>query len=171
MEENVSLISLLHNAYRLADAADATLRRRIQEREGFPTFRHADELHLAETQNHKALLAQCLARYGETPERPSTDQASATSFPAGMLWHGANESLVEALQQDYLTEQAQIITCHALIEAAALIGDSQTLMACETILRDENRRAHQISNNLPIALAVQFSEMTYRGGKSSTLSR
>jgi ferritin-like metal-binding protein YciE len=68
-------------------------------------------------------------------------------------------SVVDAMRLDYMIGQFEIITYQALIEAAAQTGDVKTLDVCEHILMEENRRANQISRNLPVAMAVHLSEL------------
>jgi ferritin-like metal-binding protein YciE len=160
-ELNHSLTALLHDAYCMEQAVESLLCCRIQERGAYPGFRQADEQHLVRTRRHKEYLSFCLQRYGMTPRAGQSviELLLANRAPSAT---DAEGSLVDAMRLDYMIGQFEIITYQALIEAAAQTGDVKTLDVCEHILMEENRRANQISRNLPVAMAVHLSELALR---------
>lgn len=163
MKMSQCVTNLLHDAYCMEQASEMVLLHRVQERSAFPLFQMADQQHLSETRLHLQQIASCLERYGDLPAAcgPETERMLHNPVPAPP--DASSDQIIKNFMVDYAAEQFEIITYQALIEAAAQVGDVQTVEIAEQILRDEQRRAARISRNLPIVVAAHLSETAALG--------
>src|SRR5690606_39156683 len=76
--------------------------------------------------------------------------ASITGMMGGMSTGMARDQLVKNAITDYATEHFEIACYTALITAARDYGDADTVLACESIRRDEQEMAQWLEQRLPI---------------------
>jgi rubrerythrin len=62
---------------------------------------------------------------------------------------------------DFATEQFEVVSYQALIEAASQVGDVQTARVCEQIMREDQAMADRIVRSLPIVVAAQLAKQEF----------
>jgi ferritin-like metal-binding protein YciE/glucose/arabinose dehydrogenase len=149
MKSKDTLIGWLNDAYAMEQVLIPVLENHAEDAKDFPDVAAADRRHLEETRRHAELVKGCIERLGEKP-------STAKSLLGQMLGAGQSvatgmfrDEVVKNFLSDYAAESFEIASYRALIAAARALGDEETARVCEEILRDEERMAAWLTENLP----------------------
>ena len=149
------LIAWLTDAYAMEQTRAQVLVCRVTDTLRLPALQHLEERHLAETRRHAALVAGCVARLGGTPSGITSARGMAAGTVQPPLTALATDTLVKHCLADYATEQFEVIAYQALIEAAAQLGETETVLVCLGILAEDQAMADALVHHLPSVIAVQ----------------
>jgi ferritin-like metal-binding protein YciE len=149
MKSKETLRAWLNDAYAMEQALIPVLENHAKDAEDFPEVAAADRRHLEETRRHAELVKGCIERLGG-------EVSTAKSLLGQMLGAGQSvatgafrDEVVKNFLSDYAAESFEIASYRALIAAARAVGDEETARVCEGILRDEERMAAWLTENLP----------------------
>lgn len=150
MKRRETLLAWLNDAHAMELALIPVLENHAKDADKhFPEVAAADRRHLKETRRHAELVRGCIERLGE---KPSTAKSllgqvlgAGQSVATGMF----RDEVVKNFLSDFAAENFEIASYRALIAAARELGDEETARVCEEILRDEERMASWLTENLP----------------------
>jgi ferritin-like metal-binding protein YciE len=129
--------------------AEQMLKAQASRIEHYPKIKARIEQHLQETLGQQKLLAGCIERLGGKPSAMKDVMGKVMAF--GQAAGGAlnSDEIVKGAIAGYVFENLEIATYTALIAAAQIAGDQETVRVCEEILPQEEAMARWILENLP----------------------
>jgi ferritin-like metal-binding protein YciE len=148
-ELNENLIDWLRDAHAMEQQAEQMLKAQASRIEHYPKVKARIEQHLQETLGQQKLLAGCIERLGGKPSAMKDVMGKVMAF--GQAAGGAlnSDEIVKGAIAGYVFENLEIATYTALIAAAQIAGDQETVRVCEEILPQEEAMARWILENLP----------------------
>lgn len=148
-ELNENLIDWLRDAHAMEQQAEQMLKAQASRIEHYPKIKARIEEHLQETLGQQKLLAGCIERLGGKPSAMKDVMGKVMAF--GQAAGGAlnSDEIVKGAIAGYVFENLEIATYTALIAAAQIAGDQETVRVCEEILPQEEAMARWILENLP----------------------
>lgn len=151
MNENqkTALIAWLRDAHAMELGLVDSLEQQIKEIEGDTPMKIRLQEHLAETQNHAALVKGCLARYN-TESSPAKNWGS--KMGAALSEFGMNmteDAKVKAVLGSYSAEHFEIAVYISIKSAALSLGDFETASVCDEIMDDEEDMADWLLEQIP----------------------
>jgi ferritin-like metal-binding protein YciE len=148
-ELNENLIDWLRDAHAMEQQAEQMLKAQASRIEHYPKIKARIEQHLQETLGQQKLLAGCIERLGGKPSAMKDVMGKVMAF--GQAAGGAlnSDEIVKGAIAGYVFENLEIATYTALIAAAKIAGDQETVRVCEEILPQEEAMARWILENLP----------------------
>jgi ferritin-like metal-binding protein YciE len=151
-------LAWLNDAYAMENSLIHTLEQRIKEAKDHPTIRARDEQHLAETRRHAELVKGCIERLGGKTSTLKAGMSSVMGVVQGLSTAAAKDTLVKNCLADYGAEQFEVASYTALIAGAQALGDQETAMVCQEILREDQAMADWIIANLPAVVQETLQE-------------
>ena len=131
------LIPILQNHAADLDAAIPGAAARIRE-------------HISETQQHADRVKRCLQILNESPSTMKSTFSSIVGAVEGRATTAFRDVLVKNALMDYASEQFEIACYRALAAAARHLGYAEIATLCEQNLRDEERMAEWLDQQLPM---------------------
>jgi ferritin-like metal-binding protein YciE len=122
-----------------ADALDAEI----------PGAAAAIREHISETQQHAERVKRCLQILNESPSQVKSTLSSLIGSAEGRATRAFRDELVKNALADYASEQFEIACYRSLAAAARHLGYAEIADLCEQNLRDEERMARWIDQQLP----------------------
>jgi ferritin-like metal-binding protein YciE/glucose/arabinose dehydrogenase len=144
-----TLIAWLNDAYAMEQALIPVLENHAKDAKDFPDVAAADRRHLEETRRHAERVKGCIERLGETPSTAKSLLGQMLGAGQSVATGAFRDEVVKNFLSDYAAENFEIASYRALIAAARAVGDEETARTCEQILRDEERMAAWLTENLP----------------------
>lgn len=114
----------------------------------FPKVHAATLKHLAETENHAALIASCLETLEAHPSKLKTGFAKVTSFFGDMPTSLAYDTVIKNGITEFASEHQEIASYTALIDAATALGFPDIAATCRKILAEEKAQAKHLGSQL-----------------------
>lgn len=147
LKEN--LLDWLRDAHAMEQQAEQMLKAQASRIEHYPKIKARIEEHLQETLGQQKLLVGCIERLGGKPSAMKDVMGKVMAF--GQAAGGAlnSDEIVKGAIAGYVFENLEIATYTALISAAQIVGDADTVRVCEEILPQEEAMARWILENLP----------------------
>jgi ferritin-like metal-binding protein YciE len=147
LKEN--LLDWLRDAHAMEQQAEQMLKAQASRIEHYPKIKARIEEHLQETLGQQKLLVGCIERLGGKPSAMKDVMGKVMAF--GQAAGGAlnSDEIVKGAIAGYVFENLEIATYTALISAAQIVGDTETVRVCEEILPQEEAMAKWILENLP----------------------
>jgi ferritin-like metal-binding protein YciE len=144
-----NLLDWLRDAHAMEQQAEQMLKAQASRIEHYPKIKARIEEHLQETLGQQKLLVGCIERLGGKPSAMKDVMGKVIAF--GQAAGGAlnSDEIVKGAIAGYVFENLEIATYTALISAAQIVGDAETVRVCEEILPQEEAMARWILENLP----------------------
>lgn len=149
------LISDLRDAHAMETQITKALESQIKDTDKHPQIQARIQEHLEETRIHAQRMADCLSAYNEAPSSVKSLGAKAMGNVMGAAGGSRSDALAKTARDDYMTEHLEIATYLLLIAEAQALGDTSTVLAAQSNLRDEMRMADWLEQHM--AEAVVFS--------------
>jgi ferritin-like metal-binding protein YciE len=138
------LVPILQNHATDLDAAVPGAAARIRE-------------HISETQQHADRVKRCLQILNESPSQMKSTFSSIMGAVEGRATTAFRDVLVKNALMDYASEQFEVACYRALIAAARQLGYAEIASLCEQNLRDEERMAEWVDQQLPMLVGRTLS--------------
>ncbi len=142
----------LNDAYSMEQSISKVLENHVQDAKDYPLIQTQLQKHLEQTRHHAEIIKGCIERLGESPSTIKSGMANITGMLGGVSTGMAKDELVKNAISDYATEHFEIACYTALITAAQDYGDVDTVLACESIRRDEEEMAQWLEQQLPVVV-------------------
>jgi ferritin-like metal-binding protein YciE len=144
-----NLLDWLRDAHAMEQQAEQMLKAQASRIEHYPKIKARIEQHLQETLGQQKLLVGCIERLGGRPSAMKDAMGKVMAF--GQAAGGAfnSDEIIKGAIAGYVFENLEIATYTALISAAQIVGDTETVRVCEEILPQEEAMAKWILENLP----------------------
>jgi ferritin-like metal-binding protein YciE len=156
---NELLITWLNDAYAMETTLVKVLEHRAKAAKDFPEVQAMDEQHLEETKQHAEMVKGCIERLGGSPSSVKSALGKMLALADVPMSAMAEDELVKNCLKDYAAEHFEVASYRALIEAASLLGDQETVRVCEQILQEDQAMADRIMASLPMVVASQTREL------------
>ncbi len=158
-------VAWLNDAYSMEQSISKVLENHVKDAKDYPLLQTQLQKHLEKTRDHAEIIKGCIERLGESPSTIKSGMASITGMMQGMSTGMAKDELVKNAISDYATEHFEIASYTALIAAARDYGDADTVLACESIRRDEQEMAQWLEQRLPIIVQETLRSESESGKK------
>ncbi len=152
---NGFLASWLKDAYSMENGIVHTLENHVKDAKDYPTVQSKLQDHLEKTQCHAGMVKECIERLGDSPSSIKSALGNIMGSVQGVASGPTQDEIVKNALADYATEHFEIACYRSLIAAAQTYGDTETVRACESILRDEEDMARWLDMNIP-TMTVEY---------------
>lgn len=144
-----NLLDWLRDAHAMEQQAEQMLKAQASRIEHYPKVKARIEQHIEETLGQQKMLVGCIERLGGKPSAMKDVMGKVMAF--GQAAGGAlnSDEIIKGAIAGYVFENLEIATYTALISAAQIVGDAETVRVCEEILPQEEAMAKWILENLP----------------------
>lgn len=158
MAHDQMYLTWLYDAYAMEQALVPILESHARDAADYPEVQNRIFGHIEETRRHMELLRGCIERNGGSVN--NVRQSAANTPPGGQQTQasGAADAVVKNGLVDYAAEHFEIAAYTALIAAGYQRGDTETVQACERILRDERQMASWLEDNLPVTVRTLLAQ-------------
>jgi ferritin-like metal-binding protein YciE len=106
--------------------------------------------HISETQQHADRVKRCLQILNESPSQVKSTLSALVGAVEGRATSAFRDVLVKNTLMDIGAERFEIACYQALIAAARQLGYPEIVSLCEQNLRDEERMADWLEQQLPL---------------------
>lgn len=152
------LTSWLNDAYAMEKALVPVLENHAKDAEHQPDVRERDLQHAEETKRHATMVEQCLERLGEKPSRTKSVLGKMMGEMQAVSTGMFKDEVVKNFIADYAAEHFEIASYRSLVAAARELGEEEIARTCEEILKDEERMAGWLEENMPRAVSMAMGE-------------
>jgi len=98
-------------------------------------------------------------RIGATPSKAKSLMGTVFGAMQAPMTGMARDEIVKNFLVDHAAEQFEVASYRALVAAAREIGDEETALICEEILREDEAMAAWIMDNLPRIVQERMREL------------
>jgi ferritin-like metal-binding protein YciE len=154
------VVAWLNDAHAMEQGIAEVLERHAADAKDHQQMYARVQQHLEETRRHAELVKSCLERMGEQPSGIKTGMASVMGAVQGMSTKMAKDELIKNTLHDYGTEHFEIACYTSLMAAAQDLGDQETAMVCQQILREEQAMAEFLFQQIP-PVTVEMLQMEH----------
>jgi ferritin-like metal-binding protein YciE len=158
-----TLIGWLNDAYAMEKGLVQVLENHANDVKDRPEMYRKIAQHLEQTKMHAERVRECVERLGGSVSTVKTAMGAVSGFFQGRSTGVSPDELVKNALSDYAAEHFEIASYKALIVAARLLGESQVVQVCETILRDEEDMAKWLEQGLPNVVQEYLNVQTAVG--------
>lgn len=152
MTQRETLVAWLNDAYGTEENLAKVLEHQIKDAANQPMIQSRLESHLDETRHHADLVQQCIERLGGSVSTTKSVMGKMSGMFQGMGTGGSDDEMIKNLLADASMEHFEIACYKALIAGAEAAGEADVADTCRQILRDEERMAQWIEEQLPTAV-------------------
>lgn len=152
------LVNWLQDAYAMEHQVVQTLEGQVKATADHPDVQERIQQHLDESRQHEQRMAERLSAYEVKPSGVKSVGATVAGSLMGMAGGAHSDPLVKMARDDYMTEHMEIAAYGALIAAAQAYGDTDTIQAAQSNLRDEWRMSDWLERHLADAVLYQFQQ-------------
>ena len=152
METRDEMMDWLRDAYAMERAQEIALNKQAHNETSEPALRQQMAMHLAETRAHAAALEGCLRMLGSDTSFFKTAVSTSMAAVQGVSTAFARDERVKDLLAAYTSEHFEIACYQALRTAAEMLGETEVVEMCDSILPDEERMAEWLAANLPMVI-------------------
>jgi ferritin-like metal-binding protein YciE len=142
------VLAWLKDAYAMETALVPILENHAKDAKQHPHVAERDRQHADETRRHAEMVKECIERLGDSPSAVKTGMGSLIGNMQSVATGMFQDELVKNFLSDYAAEHFEIAAYRALVAGAREIGDEQTAMTCERILREEEAMAAFLEQHL-----------------------
>jgi ferritin-like metal-binding protein YciE len=157
--EEERLLMWLNDAYALEKALMPILENHAKDASRHPHVRKRDLEHLAETKRHAKLVKECIAELGEKPSAGRKAIGRLAGAINSVNTEPFQDEMVRNFLADYAAEHLEIASYRALVVTAHEAGYPEIAKKCREILKDEQKMAEWIEDNLPDAVRATLAEL------------
>jgi ferritin-like metal-binding protein YciE len=129
------------------------------EQAGDEALKEAFSRHLAETEEHEALIKRCLENYGESSSMMKDMAQKGGAMMSGMMAKAAPDTTGKLAAQAYAFEHLEIASYRMLRVVAEQAGDQETTRVAGQILEQETSAARQLEGLLEQVARYDLHQM------------
>jgi len=159
MSKRDLVIAWLDDALAMENALARVLEHRVADAKDYPWVAERDRLHREETLRHANLVRGRLEALGATPSKAKSLMGTVFGAMQAPMTGMARDEIVKNFLVDHAAEQFEVASYRALVAAAREIGDEETALICEEILREDEAMAAWIMDNLPRIVQERMREL------------
>jgi ferritin-like metal-binding protein YciE len=167
-QQRETLVGWLNDAYALERNLENVLENHAKDAKDYPQVASAIQQHLEETRRHAELVKGLVERLGGSTSSVKTAMGKVSGLFAGMSTGVFPDELVKNALADYASEHFEIASYRALIVAARALGENEVVSVCEQILRDEEKMARWLEQNLPMVVQEHLGREVAVGAGSGS---
>jgi len=149
MAHRESVIAWLNDAYGMEKNAIQMLEHRVSDTKDHPRIQAMVQQHLQETRRHAEQVESCIKSLGSSVSTIKSSMGTIGGTLSSLSTGMASDEAVKNALADYSYENFEIACYTSLIAAAEAIGESQVASICNQILRDEQKMATFLLQNIP----------------------
>jgi ferritin-like metal-binding protein YciE len=145
----VRYLQWLRDAHAMEEQAEQMLRGTARRIKNYPELKAQLERHLEENRRHADMIRRCIERRGSNIS--TLKDMAAKLVAVGQVLSGlfVGDEIVKAALGTYTLEHMEIGSYRILIATAEALGDTETKLMCEQILREEENMARWLEENFP----------------------
>jgi ferritin-like metal-binding protein YciE len=147
-----TFISWLNDAYAMEKSLVQVLENHANDAKDFPDIRAKDLEHMEVTQRQADTLRQCIESLGGSVSTVKAAMGTASGYFQGISTGMAADELVKNFLADYASENFEIVSYKALIEAARNAGHDTLIPTFEQHIREEEEMLQWLDQNLSRAV-------------------
>ena len=158
MDRREMLVAWLNDAHSMEKALIPVLKNHANDAKDYPEVHKRDTEHMEETKRHVELVEECLSRLGEKPSGAKSMMGEIMGRFQAMSTEPFVDEMMKNFLADYATEQFEIASYKSLAAAARHLGEEEIATTCERILKDEERMAEWLDQNMASAVETTFRD-------------
>jgi ferritin-like metal-binding protein YciE len=152
------LVTWLRDAHALEMELAPLLDSHARLAAGHPELADGLRRHADETRRHQEVVATCLFRLGADTSGVKDTLMQLSGTVLGPLFGLADDDLVRVAVLDFAGESLEIAGYRAIVHASRLQGLEEVARACEQVLRDEQRMAAWLQQQIPRVVEMRQGE-------------
>ena len=139
----------LRDAHAMEEQAEQMLRGMASRIKNYPELKARLERHLEETRRQADQVRRCLERRGTSTSRVKDTVAKLVAVGQVLTGFFVGDEIIKAFLGTYTFEHLEIASYKILIATAEALGDTETKLVCEQILREEENMVRWLEETLP----------------------
>lgn len=132
-----NLVAWLRDAHAMEGQAETLLKTQIDRLENYPEAMPRLQSHLAETQQQRRSVEQCLKDLGEDTSTLKDSAMKLAANMQGMMHAMSSDEVLKNVLASAAFEQFEAATYRMLATAAQIAGEPKIAQTCETIMEQE----------------------------------
>ena len=152
IDPRAELVDWLRNAHALEKELVPILESQANLASGHAEIHNRLRQHAQETRRHQELVERCLGRLGAGTSALKDTLMTLSGVLSGPLFALAKDDLVKIAVLDYASESLEIASYRAIVHASRLLGYDDVARTCEEILREEERMAAWLAQQIPLVV-------------------
>jgi ferritin-like metal-binding protein YciE len=151
MAHQETYLAWLKDAHAMEVNLVQVLENHAKDAEGHPQMQAKIQEHLQQTRHHADLVERCINRLGDNTSAIKSGMGKIMGAVQGISTGPAKDELIKNALADYASEHFEIACYTSLLAGAQALGDQETAMVCQQILRDEQDMARFLEQQIPLA--------------------
>lgn len=143
-----NLLDWLKDAHAMEHQAESMLRAQAQRLENYPDLKQRIEQHIKETKWQQTEVEAAIKRLGGSPSTVKDMAGKLMAFGQAVAGSAMSDEVIKGSMSGYVFENLEIATYTVIITAARAVGETETVAACEQILKQEEEMAQWILEHL-----------------------
>lgn len=143
------LMQWLSDAYAMEQHAETILTTLAQRTGGYPELKAQIERHLEETSRQAEDIRTCIVRRGGDTSTVKNLIGKFIALGQSLSGVLVSDEIIKSTVATYAFENLEVASYKVVIAAADALGDHETKVICERILREEEAMAHWLDRHLP----------------------
>lgn len=143
-----TLVAWLKDAHAMEQNSIKMLNKQADRLQSYPDMEHRIRAHAEESENQASRVKECLRSLGEDTSSLKDTMGSMTAGLGAVGTASSSDEVVKNALGDYAFEHFEIACYRSLVTAAEHVGETGVANACRDILREEERMADWVDNNL-----------------------
>jgi ferritin-like metal-binding protein YciE len=148
-QQKKTYIAWLNDAHAMELGLVKVLEKQVADTEGQPTMQKQLQQHLEETKRHAEMMKECVERNDSSTSTTKDVMSQVSATINGLGLSMMSDLMVKNVHSSYAAEHFEIASYLTLKAAADALGDTETVAVCEEILKDEEKMADWLSEQLP----------------------
>ena len=142
------LMEWLRDAHAAEEQAETMLKGMASRLKNYPELKARIEQHIKETQRQAELLRSCIQRRGGSTSTLKDTAGKMLAMGQAMSGMFVGDEVMKGSIASYAFEAMEIASYNILIEAASIVGDTETEGVCRGILAEEQAMADWLAANI-----------------------
>jgi ferritin-like metal-binding protein YciE len=132
----------------------------VKHTDHYPDIQSRIQMHLDATRSHAERVKDCIERNGGDVSKVKAAVSNLMGSVMGAGTGMAKDTLIKDVLSDFATENFEIASYRSIVDAANLLGDTQTALVCEEIIREEQQMAQFLHDQLPLVTRTELQNAT-----------
>ena len=144
---DTTLNDWLRDAHAMEQQALTMLKGQESRLNSYPDLRQRISQHIRETERHAELIRDCLERRNTDTSGLKDAGAKLTALEQSLSGIFVSDEVMKGSLASYTFEHMEIASYKMLMEAADVVGDSETERVCKEILAEEEAMASWLADH------------------------
>lgn len=158
MAEKDVYLHWLNDAYAMEKHVEEVLEDQVNRSKDFPDIQGRIQQHLDLTRSQADRVKTCIERNGGSVSALKTGMANLMGSVMGAGTGMAKDTLIKDVLADIATENFEMASYAALINAARAVGDLETARVCEEIFHEEEGMEGWLTHELPTVSQIALQQ-------------